>query len=158
MPVTARLETFEADDRRSQGRRRLHLESSLSASGDEVLVHDISTTGVLLETAAKLQPFESLQFDLPEVGAMQAVVVWNSGPFFGCEFASPIPRAAISAALLRSPVATKLLVESSLAVDEAHEAEILDHGEALPLATRGWIILGVSLTLWALILWAVGIL
>jgi len=157
MPVTARLETFEADDRRSQGRRRLHLESSLSVSGDEVLVHDISTTGVLLETAAKLQPFESLQFDLPEVGAMQAVVVWNSGPFFGCEFATPIPRAAVSAALLRSPVATKLL-ESSSALDEAHEAEILDHGERLPLAARGWIILGVSLTLWALILWAVGIL
>ena len=70
---------------------------------------------------------------------------------------TPITRAAISAALLRSPVATKLL-ENSSALDEAHEAEIAEDGSRLPLAARGWIIFGVSLALWALIFWALSIL
>ena len=157
MAVAARLETFSADERRSTTRRRLRLESALAASGDEVLIHDISTTGVLLETKAELEPFESLRFDLPEIGATQAVVVWNSGDYFGCEFTQPIQKAAISAALLRAPAVRRQ-------VEPPTEAEVLelgtddqvDRGE-LSFAVKGRVIVGVSIALWALILWSTGL-
>jgi hypothetical protein len=160
MAVAARLETVAADERRSQARRRLHLETALAASGDEVLIHDISITGVLLETNAELEPFESLQFDLPEIGATQAVVVWSSGHYFGCEFAKPIPKSAISAALLRGSAVSRPLPSAPAPAGP----EILDpvaeeeaDGDDLPLATRGRIVIGASLLLWVLIFWALGL-
>ena len=161
MVVAARLETLATDERRSQKRRRLHLEAALATSGDEVLIHDISATGVLLETDAELEAFESLQFDLPEIGATQAVVIWSSGRYFGCEFTTPISKAAISAALLRAPAAGSPVDPAPAAETEVLELGAGDesHGEGkLPLATRGRIIVGVSIALWALILWTVGVL
>ena len=160
MAVAARLETLAADERRSQKRRRLHLEAALATSGDEVMIHDISATGVLLETDAELEPFESLQFDLPEIGATQAVVIWNSGRYFGCEFAAPISKAAISAALLRAPVGGRALEPAPAAeagVLELGARDEIDGEEELSYATKGRIIVGVSIALWALILWALGI-
>ena len=41
---------------------------------------------------------------LPEAGAVPAKVVWSREPFYGCEFAQPVARAAVSAALLKSPL------------------------------------------------------
>lgn len=159
MAVAARLETLAADERRSQKRRRLHLEAALATSGDEVLIHDISVTGVLLETDAQLEAFESLQFDLPEIGATQAVVIWNSGRYFGCEFTNAISKAAISAALLRASAAGRTAVPSP-AEPEVLELDARDevHGEGeLSFATKGRVIIGVSIALWVLILWTVGI-
>jgi hypothetical protein len=155
MAVAARLEILAADDRRSQKRRRLHLEAALATSSDEVMIHDISATGVLLETDAELEPFESLQFDLPEIGATQAVVIWSSGRYFGCEFTTPISKAAISASLLRAAVEPAPVAEPEV-LELGDTDEI--HGErGLSFATKGRVIVGLSIALWALILWAIGI-
>jgi hypothetical protein len=155
----ARIELAAGDDRRSENRRRVHLESALTESGDEVLIHDISETGLLLETASLLEPFETLHFDLPEAGATEAVVVWNSGHYFGCEFTRPLSKAAISAAMLRGPITRAPVAEAALAagavLDLGAEDEA-DLGE-LSFAVKMRIILGANLALWLLILWAVGL-
>lgn len=92
-------------DSRSAARRTLCLQVPAQASADliEALIHNISETGLLIETAADLQVGESLQVDLPHAGTTTALVIWNRGRFIGCEFAAPISRAALSAAQLRNP-------------------------------------------------------
>lgn len=93
-------------DARSAARRTLCLQVSAHASSDvtAALIHNLSETGLLLETSADLQVGEMLQVDLPHAGATTALVIWNRDRFVGCEFASPVSRAAMSAALLRNPV------------------------------------------------------
>jgi hypothetical protein len=51
---------------------------------------------------------ESFELELPEAGAVIARVVWQRGREFGCEFDTPVPKSAVSAALLRSPPAREL--------------------------------------------------
>src|SRR4029450_4627975 len=72
-------------------------------TGSDVRIHDVSETGLLIETAAELAVFDDLEIELPEVGFTPALVVWTSGRFYGCQFKERISQAAISAALLRSP-------------------------------------------------------
>lgn len=104
-------------DERSAARRTLRLEVPTLSSRDatEALIHNLSETGLLLETPAGLQVGEALQVVLPHAGTTTAIVVWNRGQFFGCEFASPVSKAAVSAALLlaspllASPLPTKSL-------------------------------------------------
>jgi hypothetical protein len=159
MAVVARIESVAADDRRSENRRRIHLESALAGSGDEVLIHDISETGLLLETGSPLEPFETLHFNLPEAGATEAVVVWNSGHYFGCEFTRPLSKAAISAAMLRGPIARAPIAEAASANDA--ELDMGSENEAqsgeLSFAVKMRVILGANLALWMLILWALGV-
>jgi transcriptional regulator with XRE-family HTH domain len=69
-----------------------------------VLVHNISATGLLLESEMPLGAGEKLEVVLPHVGACTASVVWDSGRLFGCRFEHPISPAALSAAQLRSAV------------------------------------------------------
>lgn len=90
---------------RSAARRTLRLKISASSSEDSTtaLIHNISEKGLLLETAADLQVGEALQVDLPHAGTTTALVIWNRGAFRGCEFASPVSKAAVSAALLLAP-------------------------------------------------------
>ena len=133
------------------------LGSVLPETGDEVVIHDLSATGILIETGADLATFEQLHLDLPEVGPTVATVIWNSGHYFGCEFHQPIPQAAISAALLQSPfeqqvTSVPVVVEHSHCDDE----EVDD--DRYPFGVRLRMILGVSVALWALILWAAGVL
>ena len=152
MTIQARLETFEDANRRVSPRRRLKLGSTLTGAGHEVVIHDLSSTGVLLQTSAKLEAFDSLEIELPEVGATHAYVVWTSGDFFGCEFARPIPRAALSAAQLRNPIAGP----TAKPTEQSGSSEAL--AKQLSFAVKMRIILGASILLWAAILWAVGLL
>src|SRR3954471_15721358 len=91
-------------DRRASPRRALRLAGDLPAGGGmQGVIHDLSQTGVPLETSAALAPGETFQVELPETGSVAASVVWNSGEFYGCQFARPISPAALSATLLKSP-------------------------------------------------------
>ena len=94
-----------ADDRRSSERRSLRL--TITASSPEspdlaVTVHDLSETGMLLETRVPLAAGQKIQIFLPIAGAVDTTIVWNSHQFYGCQFEERVPRAAVSAALLRS--------------------------------------------------------
>jgi len=93
-----------AAEARRDPRRKLRLEAQgalASGAADRVLVHNISATGLLVESALALAPGETLTIDLPEAGETQASVVWTSGSFYGCQFEQPISAGALSAAQLR---------------------------------------------------------
>ena len=104
-------------ERRSGTRRALRLSvgANLPGSPDRVVrVHDLSETGALIETSEPLAHGEQFEVIMPLAGAIDAVVVWQSGNFYGCEFNRAVPSAAISAALLRSePKAPKAPVANA---------------------------------------------
>ncbi|SFF95918.1 Transcriptional regulator, contains XRE-family HTH domain [Novosphingobium sp. CF614] len=108
MPISAHFEEFPAQDGQPRAtRRRLLLETQGALeSGHEtqVLVHNFSETGLLLETPDELEIGEAIDLDLPETGATRARVVWASGRLYGCAFDTPLPPATLSAAQLRSAV------------------------------------------------------
>ena len=105
--LRAQLEVgSEAGERRSATRRKLRLESEgyvSSAPQTQVVIHDLSEEGLLVESPVPLEQGESIEVVIPEAGTTQAQVAWTSGRFFGCKFSNPISTAAVSAALLQSP-------------------------------------------------------
>jgi diphthamide synthase subunit DPH2 len=113
MTIAARLQTSSAADRRSWPRYELRLDASLRASGAKVTIHNLSSTGMLIETRAALCSFDSLEVDLPEVGITRAFVVWSSGRFHGCKFKLPLSKSTISAALLRGELLSTTSVTGS---------------------------------------------
>lgn len=162
MTILARLQVTPSADRRHAPRRELCLGSSLTSTGDEVIIHDLSSTGMLIETAAKLAPFDDLQIELPEAGTTHAFVVWTSGRFYGCEFRDRLSRAALSASQLRSrpdiPVEAPPLAVIAPATEEEGLEDLEPFApadEKAPLTTRLRVILGSAIILWALIIWAV---
>jgi len=94
------------EDRPQEGERRRSvrrvMKLGLGGSGESVTVRDISLTGMLLEMPAPMLVGASFEVELPHAGVVGAVVVWNSGEFYGCEFEYPISVAALSAARLQS--------------------------------------------------------
>jgi hypothetical protein len=91
-------------DGRSAERRTIWLVASASSprNSTKVLIHDLSTSGLLIETIAELVVGDKFLVDLPEVGHTEARVVWGRQSYFGCDFQSPIPKHVVSAALLQS--------------------------------------------------------
>ena len=155
MQAYARLERVEGASRRGSARLKLNLDISLAGSGTEVVIHDLSSDGMLVETAVSLKKGARLQVELPEAGATIARVVWNSGDYFGCQFDKPIPKAALSAALLRNPFEPSAAPQ---AVEDASDEEAVDFiDDRAPFAVRMRVILGSAAVLWALILWATGV-
>ena len=103
MGFSARLDKAALDARKGP-RRTLYLGATgRTGDGDTpVTVHNISATGLLLESRAPLTVGETIEVDLPENDAARAKVVWASEPMFGCQFETPLTPAALSAAQLRS--------------------------------------------------------
>jgi len=168
--ISARLQHAPARDRRSSPRRTLFLGSTLETTGEAVTIHDLSSTGMLIETAADLAPFDGLAVNLPEIGIMPAIIVWNSGRFFGCEFNERLSQATISAGLLRSrPANSAELVAPALPIPRrmiptAVEApasqlvglEITPDAEKAPLGMRLRVIFGSAIVLWVVFIWGIG--
>lgn len=155
MTIQARLEILDPKSRRTSPRRKLRLGSTIAGRGVDVVIHDLSVTGVLLQTSAKLEPFDDFEIDLPEMGATNSFVVWNSGDFYGCEFANPITKAAVSAAQLRNPIARTIATPRP--ADQFVDLEQALHGNEFSHGTKLRVIVGTSIALWTLILWALGI-
>ena len=99
---------FSADvpmqDKRRAVRRKLRLDSkvSIAKSTTRVVVLDLSARGMMIHTETELAVGEAFEVDLPLAGAFEACVIWRRMTLYGCEFRSPIPGAAISAALLKA--------------------------------------------------------
>jgi PilZ domain len=144
------------ENRRYGARRALRLDSVVADSGAEIVIHDISATGLLIETAQDLAEGETLLIDLPERGATAATIVWRSGHFFGCRFELSIPVAAVSAALLRSPGAASrssepmqlpgTVADATIEVEEACPPD-----DRYPLRTRALAVVGLAGLTWALV-------
>jgi DNA-binding transcriptional regulator YiaG len=99
-----------SEDKRATPRRTLHLDvpgTTVTGVAGEVLVRDLSESGLLLETSVPLSEGEVIAIDLPGADATPATVVWAKAPLFGCKFEHPVARTVLSAAQLRStPVTT----------------------------------------------------
>lgn len=106
MAITARFDTLSGSAGSArEPRRALRLEALGATAGDDsaqVLLHNISPGGLLLETAAELEQGERIEVDLPLTGVTPAQVVWSSGRLHGCRFDAPLSAAVLSAAQLRS--------------------------------------------------------
>lgn len=131
-----------AKDKRRAARRKLRLElpTRLGGDGTRVLIHDLSETGLMLQTVAELAVGEVFELELPEAGPSSARVVWARDMLYGCDFLSPVSRGTVSAALLRAPY------------EEPAETETADHGPAAPQrAPASPAMVMASLTLLALV-------
>jgi hypothetical protein len=103
MPMVAYFEEREpAQDRRRSVRRALRLGSTTVDSDELATIHDLSLTGALIETSVPMLVGATFEVELPNAGAVEASVVWNSGEYYGCQFALPISPATLSAALLQA--------------------------------------------------------
>lgn len=113
-----------------------------------VAIHNVSATGLLLETTVGLSPAERIEVDLPHAGITVAQVVWSDAPFHGCRFDAPLSSATVSALELR---AHPLPVPADTQEEEAFAARLqrLRKERALTLAAIADT-LGVSKpTVWA---------
>jgi DNA-binding XRE family transcriptional regulator len=118
MVIAAHFERFPDQVGQARDpRRMLRLEAEgVTAAGDaaRVLVHNISTNGLLLESEIALAAGERIDIDLPHAGTTPARVIWTSGSYFGCQFDGPISPAALSAAQLRSEATVAAVREGTL--------------------------------------------
>lgn len=90
-------------ERRGAPRFRLTLGTVMVPCQSSVVIQDLSRTGTLLEAEANLAPGDVIEVELPEMPEPTvARVAWREGALVGCVFNNPIPKAVISAALLRS--------------------------------------------------------
>ena len=130
---------------------RLSVPALSSWSPVDVLLRNISLTGMLIETNAGLEIGQSIEVDLPQAGKTAALVAWASGSLFGCQFAVPISAGAVSAALLRAPFG------DAPAPSEAPSPELVRQRHPAPdqelsLRKKTLIIVGLTAILWAAIL------
>ena len=104
MPMLAHFEDLSP---RSDRRRAIRRALKLGVAGTEqtATVHDLSLTGALIETSVPMLVGQTFEVELPQAGKVDAVIVWNSGEYYGCQFELPIAPSALSAARLRSPPA-----------------------------------------------------
>ncbi len=91
-----------ANGRASRRQLRLPLHGS-KATGSEIeaFVHNISATGMLVESRAPLEIGEVIEVNLPHSGKTATKVIWTSGGLAGCQFEMPISPATLSAAQLK---------------------------------------------------------
>ncbi|MGN6356479.1 MAG: helix-turn-helix domain-containing protein [Novosphingobium sp.] len=109
-------------------RRMLRLEArGLTASGDaaRVLIHNISASGLLLESEAALEANERIDVDLPQAGKIAARVIWASGSYYGCQFETAISTAVLSATQLRSEASGSAAAEPRSSVGGGFGAKLL---------------------------------
>lgn len=106
MPIPAHFEDLPPDPHRSRAaRRQLLLEaegSTASGQAARVMIHNVSATGLLIESAVSLSEGERIEIVLPQVGPTPAHVIWISESFYGCRFDSPVPPGALGALELYS--------------------------------------------------------
>ena len=142
MPIAAHFEPApHSDDPRRSVRHTLRLEASGSTADGkhaQVTVHNISASGVLLETAAVLDVGETFAIDLPEAGERRAIVSWASAAFYGCQFEEPLSPAQVAAAQLRGTVAEgpRVLRAALIAFDDdfGHRLQRLRKQRGMTLA------------------------
>lgn len=84
---------------------RMRFEGAVPRTGEtEVLVHNISELGLVLETDEPFEIGDSIDIKLPQSGAARARVAWTSGHLIGFDFDLPISRISLGAARLRDAV------------------------------------------------------
>jgi hypothetical protein len=155
MSFSAQLKYSNSADERNAERYRLLLPASGEKPGSgliDITVHDLSTSGFLVETEAPLSVGSEILLDIPGAGSVAAEVAWHSGNFFGGQFAKPLSPSAVTAAFAASRVVWPNFTAGSSEDREERLASPFVHGQIEParhpLQMRFRIIVGMSLLLW----------
>lgn len=105
MAIKAHLDQpAPGEGQRAAPRRALRLETSGMLPGGQeanVIIHNLSSAGLLLETGLDLPTGATLTLDLPQAGAVEAVIIWRSDRLYGCAFGTALGAAALAAAQLQ---------------------------------------------------------
>lgn len=105
MLAEIRIDPQDTEQRRNQRRTmRLSVESANARAAASATVRNLSETGLLIEADDAFAVGDTVTLRLPMTEAVEATVIWTRAPFYGCQFAAPVSRAVVSAALLRSPI------------------------------------------------------
>lgn len=149
MALQARLASLEVASGRGRQRRTLRLAVNASVAGEpaRTTIHNISETGLLIETDIRLPVGEWIDVELPGAEPRPAQVVWISESLYGCKFDGVITSATLSASVLRSPFDAEPLLGTPKALPEGS----CEGPEKLPIGWRVWIVLGATVSLWAII-------
>jgi len=75
-----------------------------AAGSFEVVVHELSATGFLIQSNQPLDIGAPIDLDVPGIGVATGRVVWGSERFFGGDFLLPVSEQACSAALTQSRI------------------------------------------------------
>lgn len=129
MAITAIVEQPPvSDDKRRavRWRMRLELPGSLDEGHANVIIHDLSTAGMLMETTSRLEVGQSITVALPEAENATARIVWQDDHLFGCRFDQPLPQVAISAAKLRNPASAPAAGIPTALADRPDKAPLSD--------------------------------
>ena len=174
--VNVALKPLEVDDGRIGARYRLLL--SVAGQADDVsafpvTLHNLSTTGLLIETLTPLSAGTTITLALSEHEDVAATIVWSDGAFHGAGFENPLGRGALTAITARSKVVWPEFNGSNspneARTSDAPSAEIIDFAtaeivgspeaqtistveSALPIPVRVQVILGASTIFWSIII------
>lgn len=153
----------DSADQRGSDRRVLRLQARVATPAGEggIQVHNLSRSGMLLESLGGIVAGDEIDVELPGGTSHRAEVVWADETLFGCRFFQALTQAQLSAALLRSaPLEvpappTPLTPAEALAKlhehwdDEPEPQTVSRRVRKLPLGKRLWVIAGLGLTGWA---------
>jgi hypothetical protein len=167
MALAAKLGPVGDASGRQAERSRLMLDASLDA-GDagesiDVVVHDISAHGFLVQTAAKLPVGSEVWLELAAIGRVTAKVRWRGSSTMGCEFATPISSEALASTISESKVIWPNFPANRSAAPAAAPGASPAAPARQPAADDGrwpfWgraaFILGSSVLLWSLLILAI---
>lgn len=97
------LKALLSADLRDAQRHTLRLATSARTAdrAAEVLIHNLSESGLSFETDAAIKIGEIVLVELPFIGAIEGKATWQKSRQFGIEFLTPVSNSDLSAALLR---------------------------------------------------------
>jgi len=163
LAIPAALSREEPSGRRREERWRVRLGARWLDSRPEtqlVTIHDVSPSGLLLETDEPLRTGSHLIIEMPGEITKICKTVWSSGKLRGATFAEPLTDAEMRELINSSPVIwpsfgrgmqPPTLEQSTDTSREISEDYHIDDIEKLPIAARLAIIVGTTIALWALI-------
>lgn len=108
MAIGAHFEEIQGDAAKPRAHRRKLLMQAQGAleTGEKtsVVIHNLSESGMLMESRIELEIEETIELDLPEAGLIRAKVIWASGALYGCSFERPLSSFELGAAQLRGAI------------------------------------------------------
>lgn len=153
-----------SSDSRTSRRVRVRVDATVrpgdEAEGGVAMIHDISTSGVLLESDFAIDHGARVTVDLPNAPETMAEVAWTNGNLYGCRFTVPVSEEVVRTVKAESPVIWpefKPAARVGGAATEYSERELarLTHVPTTSfLHARTAIVVGISTLLWAAIVFA----
>ncbi|WP_296722703.1 PilZ domain-containing protein [Erythrobacter sp.] len=163
----------ESGDDRGYDRFRIRLGAvrvEVGADVSDVTVHDVSVSGILLETEQRLAAGVQIVFAFPDSFRCEARIVWASNDFYGAEFTEGLSPADLTRIYAASQIVWPKFKDEepsdfadlrqdpdivdtppSDALEHDRDPRTVDDADKLPLPTRLKIIFGMASLSWAII-------